>query len=42
MAFAWHLVSESRMHEELAEVGLRPHTLDPAQVGMYLITREDR
>ncbi|GAA4842179.1 class I SAM-dependent methyltransferase [Saccharopolyspora rosea] len=37
--YTWHLVNESALHDELARAGLRPHALEPTDLGMFTITR---
>ncbi|MGI8312326.1 class I SAM-dependent methyltransferase [Saccharopolyspora hattusasensis] len=39
LSYAWHLVSEPQLRDELAPAGLRLHRLDPADLGMFTIGR---
>jgi SAM-dependent methyltransferase len=39
LSYAWHLVSEPLLRDELAQAGLRVHRLDPAELGMFTIGR---
>ncbi|MEV5539925.1 class I SAM-dependent methyltransferase [Saccharopolyspora shandongensis] len=40
LSYAWHLVTEPLLREELAESGLRLHALEPADLGIFAIARE--
>lgn len=40
VSYAWNLVSEPQLRDELSRVGLQLRQLEPTELGMYAVTRE--